>query len=105
DVRVDDDRDALDREPLHEIDRADLSRLSPARRHDHAVARVDGDGEPISVAIHESTDELGILDSRGPDDDARGARLGEALGGVEVADPAARLDLHGDAGSDLAAID
>src|SRR5438093_735884 len=102
DVRVDDDRDALDREPLHEIDRADLGGLGPARRHDHAVARVDGDGEPISVAIHESTDELGILDGCGPDDDARGARLGEALGGVEVADPAARLDLHGEAVRDLA---
>src|SRR5207245_4419620 len=44
-----------------------------------------------------AADELGIADRRRPDDDARGAGLGERLSGVEVADPAARLDLHGEA--------
>jgi hypothetical protein len=53
------------------------------------------------VAIYQATDELGVLDRRGSDDDPRRPRLRELLGGVEVADATAGLDLHREAIRDL----
>jgi len=89
-------------EAVHEIDRAHIRRGRPAGGGDHPVARVDRDGHAVGEAIDEPADELRILDRRGADDDARRARLGERLGRIEVADAAARLDLHREATRDLA---
>ena len=56
------------------------------------------------MPVDEAADELRIVDRRGPDNDPRRARLGEGLGRVEVADAAARLDLHGEAVGDRAEV-
>ncbi|OLB99947.1 MAG: hypothetical protein AUI15_08030 [Actinobacteria bacterium 13_2_20CM_2_66_6] len=57
-----------------------------------------------TVPVDEPADELGIVDRRGADDDARRAGLREGLGRVEIADAAAGLDLHGKAVRDRAEV-
>src|SRR5437773_5786527 len=68
------------------------------------VPRVDRDGKTIRVPVDEPADELGIVDRRGADHDARRAGLREGLGRVEIADAAAGLDLHGEAVRDRAEV-
>jgi len=53
------------------------------------------------MAVDEPADELAVAHRGRPDDDPRHAGLGERLRSLEVADPAAGLDLHGEAVRDL----
>ena len=62
-------------------------------RGDHPAAGIDRDGQAVGVPVDEPSDELIVGDRRGADDDPRHARFGERLGGVEVADAAAGLQL------------
>ena len=82
---------------MDHVDRLPLRHHRPALFHDHPVLRVDGDGQSVGEAVDEAHDEIGIVERRGADDDARDAGLDELLRGVIVADAAPSLDRHREA--------
>src|SRR5882672_4356515 len=87
-VRVNDGRHAGQGEALREVHGAEIGRLGPAVGRDHSIPRVDRYGEAVGMPVDETADELGVVDGRRTDHDARRAGLRERLSRVEVADAA-----------------
>ena len=98
DVGVDDRRDARVLEPAREIESRHVRGLRPAFDGDDALAGVNADGDPARIEARRLAHEIWIAHRRGSDDDPGDAALKPAAHRLHVADSAAELQLHCDAG-------